>query len=297
MPEMSYSPAYHQAKDSTAASAPRNSRPMEYPEPAHQRPRPSSEWRTSESPRTSGPGGYRTYSPQATFPEGNPTVTQVVLANGSSYKEQPSRSSWADQPSLMSLENSGTPRVRKRGVSRDRETDHCPNALLLLFRLSVPVPVFSLIATIYTFLALLFAILTTPLRLCSINTYLSSISFSAQICDLLAPALHTHERLVLMGPPSSRSSSTQWIRSDLDAETTAGSSQYYRVGMSIIVLILAPLLSIAILLFAWTAAFFWVFSKVMGNPDGTERSDDGRAAVLGVCKWWQAWLAKARRPS
>lgn len=73
------------------------------------------------------------------------------------------------------------------------------------------------------------------------------------------------------------------------------SSKYYCVGMSIVVLILAPLLSIAILILAWTAAFFWVFTKIMGNPDGTERSDDGRAAVLGVVKWWQTWLAKARR--
>lgn len=56
-----------------------------------------------------------------------------MLANGSSYKEQPSTSSWADQPSsLMSIENPGTTRVRKQGVSNDRETIQGHNALLLL---------------------------------------------------------------------------------------------------------------------------------------------------------------------
>jgi hypothetical protein len=64
----------------------------------------------------------------------------------------------------------------------------------------------------------------------------------------------------------------------------------------IAVLLLSSFLSIAFLLLVWTAAFFWVFAMVLGNPDGTERKDDGRAAVLGVCRWWQIWLRKARKP-
>ena len=107
--------------------------------------------------------------------------------------------------------------------------------------------------------------------------------------------------MVCMSPVAShRSSSTQWIRSDLDVEaqsTVPDPSIFYSVGMSITVLMVSPFFSIAILLCTWTAAFFWVFTKVMGNPDGTERKDDGRAAVLGVCKWWQTWLGKAQRSS
>lgn len=34
---------------------------------------------------------------------------------------------------------------------------------------------------------------------------------------------------------------------------------------------------------------------ILGNPDGTERRDDGRAAVLGVRNWWRIWLRKAGR--
>lgn len=138
MPEMSYSPAYRQAQDRSAS--PTMARPplqsMDYPEPSHQRPpRPSSERRHHDSsPRSSGPRPSRTYSPPtSTYPmEEETPVTQVVLANGSSYKERPSRSSWADQPSLISAEHSGTTRARKRGASDDREPDGGQNALLLL---------------------------------------------------------------------------------------------------------------------------------------------------------------------
>lgn len=62
------------------------------------------------------------------------------------------------------------------------------------------------------------------------------------------------------------------------------------------VLLLSSLMSFGLLLLAWTAAFFWVFAMMLGNPDGTERKDDGRAAVLGVTRWWQIWLGKARSP-
>lgn len=174
-----------------------------------------------------------------------------------------------------------------------------PNLTSLQFRLSVPVPIFSFAACIYTCCALVFVVLVSPLRICSLSPYLRNTPFTAQVCDLLAPSLHIHERLVCMRPPTSdRSPSTQWIRSESNSDRPsmlANSTRYYSVGASIGVLILSPFLSIAILLFAWTAAFFWVFSMVMGNPDGTERKDDGRTAVLGVCKWWRTWLGKARK--
>lgn len=49
------------------------------------------------------------------------------------------------------------------------------------------------------------------------------------------------------------------------------------------------------MLAVWTAAFFWIFAITLGNPDGTEKGDDGRAAVLGVNGWWQKWLRKSRK--
>ncbi|KAJ5702944.1 hypothetical protein N7488_010492 [Penicillium malachiteum] len=305
-PEMSYSPAYHQAKDPVGVApimAPRPSRPsLEYPEPSHPSPLRSAEWMTHDvSPRISGLRGSHVHSLEASRRAsqiGEDAVTPVLVTNGSSHKEERSRGSWADQPSLMSGDHS---RANQRNIPEVAPSDGGEDALLMLFRLSVPVPLFSFAVCLYTFCAIIFAILISPLRLCSLSPYLRKTSFRTQLCDLLSPALHIHERLVCMPPPTStRSSSTQWIHSDLDGEEPTAivdSSVLYSVGMSIVVLVLSPFFSIAIVLFAWTAAAFWVFAMVMGNPDGTERSDDGRAAVLGVCKWWRTWLGKSRHLS
>lgn len=328
-PEMTYSPAYHQAQDPLRAApasilASRPCRSLDSPEPSHSVPqRPSDEWTPGfdVSPRSSGRRGSHTYSPEASrrqsrVDDGSQISRILVSSSGAVHKEE--RGNWADQPSLISEERLGTPRAHKRGMPEDVPVDQGQDALLMLvsflthspetvpdltnlqFRLSVPVPIFSFAACLYTCCALIFAVLVSPLRICCLSPYLRNASFKAQVCDLLSPCLHIHERLVCMRPPTSdRSSSTQWIRSESNLDQSsmlADSARCYTVGASICILILSPFLSIAILLFAWTAAFFWIFSMVMGNPDGTERKDDGRAAVLGVCKWWRTWLAKARKP-
>ncbi|KAJ5569556.1 uncharacterized protein N7459_008986 [Penicillium hispanicum] len=314
-PEMSYSPAYHQAQGplgtarSTISPMPRQS--LERPEPSYPgRPHPSSaaEWTGhDDSPRMSGPRGSLAYSPEASrrasrvSDDTAAAVTRVSMTSGAVIKEDRSRESCVDQPSLMSAEHSGTARTHKRGASTEAPANYDQDAPLMLFRLSGPIQIYSFAACVYTCCALVFAVLVSPLRLCSLSPFVSNTSFKNQLCDLLSPALHTHERLVHMRPPASdRSLSTQWIHSDPDLEEPAivtDSSRDYSIPMSIAVLLLSPFLSIAILLFAWTAASFWIFTMVMGNPDGTERKDDGRTAVLGVCKWWQTWLGKARRLS
>ncbi|CAI7635078.1 unnamed protein product [Penicillium pancosmium] len=310
-PEMSYTPAYHQGQGNIGMTnnsirAPLPRRSPDHPEPKYPSPtRPSFESKSYDvSPRSSGPRGSNAYSPEASRRasrvEDDPAVTRIVVPTSPAHKEERSRGSWADQPSLMSGEQSSTSRTHKRSSPDDNRSDDGQDALLMLFRLSVPVPVYSFAACLYTCCALLFAILTAPLRLCSLSAYLSKTSFSSHLCDLLSPVLHIHERLVHMRPPTSnRSSSTQWIHSEIDTDPSEmeSSCRDYSVGMSIGVLLLSPFFSIAILLLAWTAAFFWVFTMMMGNPDGTERKDDGRAAVIGVCKWWRTWLAKARNPS
>ncbi|KAJ5175910.1 uncharacterized protein N7482_001787 [Penicillium canariense] len=309
-PEMSYSPAYHQGQDRLGAAArssilpPLPSRSLEHTEPSHPGPRPSIDGTPHDvSPRSSGPRGSLTQSPEASRRasrvDDDSYVTRVVVSGGVIHKGERSRGSWADQPSLMSVDHSGTPRTQKRGVAIEGPVVDSQDALLMLFRLSVPVPIYSLGACLYACCALIFAVLISPLRLCPPTPYLRNTSFQSQLCDLLSPALHIHERLVRMRPPTSeRSSSTQWIHADpetVHSSTQVDPTRYYAVGASILVLTISPFFSIAILLFAWTAAFFWVFAMVMGNPDGTERKDDGRAAVLGVCKWWHTWLGKARK--
>lgn len=155
--------------------------------------------------------------------------------------------------------------------------------------MSLPIPIFSFIATIYTVFGLLFTLLVSPLRLCSCIPYLRKTSFRTQLCDLLVPQLHIHERLI--GSPR------QLFAEDGDGLSVADLEEGYSIGGLIMVLLLSSFMSFGLLLLAWVAAFFWVFAMILGNPDGTERRDDGRAAVLGVCRWWQIWLEKARSPS
>ncbi|DAA75537.1 TPA_exp: Uncharacterized protein A8136_1611 [Trichophyton benhamiae CBS 112371] len=69
----------------------------------------------------------------------------------------------------------------------------------------------------------------------------------------------------------------------------------YSAPMLVVVHLLSPLLLPPTLLAAWICACFWIFVMIMGNPDGKEKTDDGRAAVLAVRNWWCLWLASARR--
>ncbi|KAJ5173620.1 uncharacterized protein N7500_001551 [Penicillium coprophilum] len=323
-PEMSHSPAYYQNPGPFGTTHPRS---IVTPPPAARRSQEQSSVlghpiggsRSSSplpsrdaSPRSSVSRAQRVYHNQtlggSSWPGSDPQETDTVPAGSTSsgaYKEERAQSSWADRPSLMPGEHSNPSiiRVRKRAIPDDElVTNEGHDALLMLFRLTI-IPFYSFGASLYTIFALFFAVFVSPFRLCSFSPYLRATTFTSQVCDLLSPVLHIHERLVCLQPPSvedrsSSTQSTQWIRSEPDSDqqsVLSEPSEVYTVIGSFFVLVLSPLFSIVILLFAWTAAFFWVFSMVLGNPDGTERKDDGRTAVLGVCKWWRTWLCKARK--
>ncbi|GAQ34757.1 hypothetical protein AtubIFM55763_001637 [Aspergillus tubingensis] len=232
------------------------------------------------------------------YHENGSVLSRASGASEVGRKEGRVRGSWTDHSSYMSGDNhpNGASRVHKRAIHDDDiAPEEEPDALLMLFRLSIPVPVFSFCASLYTIFGVLFVLLVSPLRICSCIPYFRATSFRAQLCGLLVPQLHIHERLVCLRQSSSRSSSTQPIY-DPEGSYVAESIDSYSIGGLLTVLLLSPFLSIAITLLAWIAAFFWIFAMVLGNPDGTERKDDGRAAVLGVCRWWQIWLGKARKP-
>jgi hypothetical protein len=63
----------------------------------------------------------------------------------------------------------------------------------------------------------------------------------------------------------------------------------------ILINVVSPLISFGNAIVAWVMAVFWVFAIVMGNPDGTEKRDDGRASVLGLRDWWERCLLFAVR--
>lgn len=171
-------------------------------------------------------------------------------------------------------------------------TGSTANVYIQKLLLSAPIPLFSLGTALYTFLVFFLVIFTTPLRLCPPTRFFRSTTFSTQFCQLLAPALLYHERLA----QSCRANHHHGHAHDHDpySSTDITANQFAPLWLSL-VLTIAPILSLGLLLAVWTAAFFWIFAMIMGNPDGTEKKDDGRVAVLGVNAWWQTWLRKSRR--
>ena len=67
----------------------------------------------------------------------------------------------------------------------------------------------------------------------------------------------------------------------------------FKAGRLIAIQVASPVVSIGVAMVQWVAATFWIFAIMMGNPDGTERRDDGRATVLAVRNWWERCLLKA----
>ena len=45
---------------------------------------------------------------------------------------------------------------------------------------------------------------------------------------------------------------------------------------------------------AWVAAFFWLYAAILGEPNERGGKDkEGKAAIMGVRKWWEKWLLLA----
>ncbi|KAH8705797.1 hypothetical protein BGW36DRAFT_393313 [Talaromyces proteolyticus] len=229
-------------------------------------------------------------SPQL-LPPSRP-VTGVIAESYS--KEGQTRASWSPRMSSSDGHNPRSHHEAQNTVTvytsdKEQVSRREPNAVLVLLLFSAPIPVFSMGTAIYTFFALFIVIFTSPLRLCPPTRFFRSTTFSTQLCQLLAPALRYHERLA----QSSRSDHR--YHHSHHPYTPETSTEQFAPLWSSLVLTLAPFLSFGLLLAAWTAAFFWIFAMILGNPDGTEKKDDGRVAVLGVNAWWQTWLRKSRR--
>ncbi|EEQ31298.1 conserved hypothetical protein [Microsporum canis CBS 113480] len=204
------------------------------------------------------------------------------------------------------------------------------NAFFILLRISFYLPPFTIFAALYAFLSLIFLLLAIPLRLCPPSQFFKPpTSLTEQTCRLLVPLLRLNRRIVTSTKHSRRShpkrtarrhhsthSTTSTITSPRQSYTnstpvSASFSSYtiptqpvtvtsrpysnYSAPMLVAVHLLSPLLLPPTLLAAWICACFWIFVMIMGNPDGKEKTDDGRAAVLAVRNWWCLWLASARR--
>ncbi|OKL62313.1 hypothetical protein UA08_03037 [Talaromyces atroroseus] len=217
-----------------------------------------------------------------------------------SHKDDRAGLSWTADISLSDGRNSRSlhdaPNTVTVYASEDKEREPLrePNAVLVLLLFSTPIPFFSICTAIYTLIALFLVVFTTPLRFCPPTAFFRSTTFSTQLCRLLAPALRNHERLAQSSASSDYQHHASSSPYNNNNNTRSGTTDHFSAIWLIVVLTLAPVLCMGLLLAVWIAAFFWIFAMILGNPDGTEKGDDGRAAVLGVNAWWQTWLNKSR---
>ncbi|KZM21411.1 uncharacterized protein EKO05_0006173 [Ascochyta rabiei] len=140
----------------------------------------------------------------------------------------------------------------------------------LLFYLSAPCALLSIAITFWTVIATLVSLALYPLRFCT-----SRPSLSAQLTTFLAPALNLQLHLVY----------------SFDA------SESYSVPMLLVIHLFSPIIAFGIAVAAWTAAGFWFFSSILGDPGGHDggRHNDGKDCILGVRNHWERWLLRGLR--
>ncbi|KAL8703587.1 MAG: hypothetical protein Q9201_003235 [Fulgogasparrea decipioides] len=104
--------------------------------------------------------------------------------------------------------------------------------------------------------------------------------------DFLAPPIHLQLGLVfsaLEHASDGLEKSEEYIRQ---------TSDIFRLVM---INILSPIYAAGIAVTAWVAAGFWFTALILGDPDGRDKRDDGRAVVLGVRGLWEKWLKNGLR--
>jgi hypothetical protein len=131
-------------------------------------------------------------------------------------------------------------------------------------------PFYSLFSALYTIVAVFALFIFIPFQLCK-----SSSSFEVLAIRALAPVLRLHLRLMY-------------------AESARDADEFeFKAGRIIAVQVVSPVVSIGVAFAEWVAAPFWIFAIIIGNPDGTERRDDGKATVLAIRNWWEQCLLRA----
>lgn len=163
--------------------------------------------------------------------------------------------------------------ARRQIEEEDEDKEDNDHAMWVLFWLSCLDPLHSLACCLFTFFVTFGLVLATPIRLVH-----KQISFGDQLIRTVAPLFKHH--LDMMYAPSV-DYAFEWD---------------FRPGMLIIVHLVAPLISVGVAVAACITGAFWIFTSIMGNPDGTERRDDGADAVLAVRNWWERCLLSAIRP-
>ena len=135
--------------------------------------------------------------------------------------------------------------------------------------LSLLDPLYSLVGAACALVTVFVVLLLAPLRLCT-----PACSLQNSTRHVLWPILALHLWLICAKVENS------W---------ECGASRL------VVVYLFAPLISFGVAIATLISASFWVFTLIMGNPDGSERGDDGKDAVLVVRNWWAKYLKKTLR--
>jgi len=162
---------------------------------------------------------------------------------------------------------------RRQVEQEDAEEEENDHAMWVVFWLACLDPLHSLACCLFTLVVTLGLVMASPIRLVHKQN-----SFGDQLIRTIAPLFKNH--LDMMYAPSV-DYAFEWD---------------FRPGMLIGIHLIAPIISIGVSAATFITGAFWVFTHIMGNPDGTERRDDGADAVLAVRNWWESCLLKAIRP-
>ncbi|KAK3080884.1 hypothetical protein LTS18_012233 [Coniosporium uncinatum] len=251
----------------------------------------SSDWVRTQSSHSSFLDAYQTSEPPSrnSYAEGGPSSRKSSATLEASYK--PKSTSGSTARSIVDVERQGRryshdpfrtpgpsptstyPTDRRRSEDEDVVEVNLNNkALQILFFLSGPATLFSFLVLLWTLLAFIIVLVLQPFRLCS-----KGHSISQDLVNFLSPILHKQLRL---------------IYSSACTPTTT-----FSAPALLFTNLLSPFISVGVLFSAWVAAFFWVFSAILGDPgpEKTKNHNDGKASVLAVRTWWERWLCKSLR--
>ncbi|EMD95990.1 hypothetical protein COCC4DRAFT_157004 [Bipolaris maydis ATCC 48331] len=156
--------------------------------------------------------------------------------------------------------------VYDKGAYQEKGAEE--KAWQLLLWLCGPCAFLSGVIAIWTFCALFITILLSPLRLCTTRAPLSE-----QIKSFLAPSLNLQLHMVY------------------SHDSTSG----YSAPMLVVIHLFSPIVAFGVAIAAWTAAGFWFFSCILGDPGGHDGHNDGRESIVGVRNWWERWLSRGLR--
>ncbi|KAI4086024.1 MAG: hypothetical protein LQ344_007912 [Seirophora lacunosa] len=164
----------------------------------------------------------------------------------------------------------------------EEEEDIEEHAVWILIYLSFFSPIVATAVSTYTLLTTLLLLLLTPV-LCLCRPY---ASWKQRSHGLLTPPIRFQLRLVFPTPTSEQYGKGP---QSCDGETNGN------VLLLILLNIFSPIYAAGIAVTAWVAAGFWITAIILGNPDGRDGKDDGKAVVLGVRGLWEGWLRRALR--